>query len=93
MRLDVFLKTSRLVLRRSIAKELCDAGQIKVNGAAAKASKEVGASDVIDIQRGNRFTAVRILRIPEAKQVSRQESGTLYEIIEERVTNPDDIFY
>jgi ribosomal 50S subunit-recycling heat shock protein len=83
MRLDLFLKTSRLILRRSLAQEFCDAGLIKVNGAAAKSAKEIKASDEIEIRRRNRLTKLKVLQIPAKKQVSRDEAANLYEILKE----------
>lgn len=81
MRLDLFLKTSRLVLRRSVAKQLCDAGAVKVNGIAARASREVTAGDEISIKRGLRKTVARVVAIPNSKQVSRGDASTLVNVI------------
>ena len=83
MRLDLFLKTSRLILRRSLAQEFCDAGLIKVNGAAAKSAKEIKENDEIEIRRRNRLSKLKVLRIPAKKQVSRDEAAQLYEITAE----------
>jgi ribosomal 50S subunit-recycling heat shock protein len=89
VRLDLFLKASRLVLRRSIARQLCDLGRINVNGVAAKASKEVKVDDVIEIMRGEKRTIVRVLEIPGSKQVSKQSAGSLVEIVmSETVEDP-----
>ena len=74
MRLDLFLKASRLIIRRSLAQEFCDAGMVKVNGKTAKSSKEIHQNDEIEINRANRETKVRVLEIPEKKQVSRNRS-------------------
>ena len=81
MRLDLFLKTSRLVLRRSVARQLCDAGAIKVNGVAAKASKEMKAGNEVEIKRGPRRTTFRIIAIPTSKQVSKPDAPSLVEMI------------
>lgn len=91
MRLDLFLKTSRLVVRRSVAQELCDAGLIKVNGSVAKSSKEVKPGDEIAIKRRNRETIVAVNELPESKQVSKRSAGELYRIIEEREID-DELF-
>jgi len=91
MRLDLFLKSSRLILRRSLAQKFCDANLVKVNDVAAKSSKEIKVADEIEIKRGNRLTKVKILEIPAQKQVSRNDAGNLYEIISEE-TLPDEIF-
>ena len=81
MRLDLFLKASRVVLRRSVARQLCDAGAIKVNSLVAKASKEISAGDKIEIKRGPRRTTFRVIAIPISKQVSKVEAPSLVEVI------------
>lgn len=89
MRLDLFLKTSRLIPRRSLAQEFCDAGLIKVNDAAAKSSKEVKAGDEIEIKRRSRITRLKILGIPAQKQVSKQSAADLFEILSEETLEDD----
>jgi ribosomal 50S subunit-recycling heat shock protein len=89
VRLDLFLKASRLVLRRSAAQELCDAGLVYINGHLAKSSKEVKEGDELRIERRNRKTAVKIMKIPAGKQVSKVDAPTLYEIIEDNVIADD----
>lgn len=81
MRLDLFLKASRVVLRRSIARQLCDAGAIKVNGVVTKASKELKPGDEVEIKRGSRRTTYRVVAIPSSKQVSRADAASLVEVI------------
>lgn len=81
MRLDLFLKLSRLVPRRSLAQEFCDAGLIEVNGTVSKSSKEVKSGDTISINRRNRKTVVRVAMVPDKKQVSKQASHELIEIL------------
>jgi ribosomal 50S subunit-recycling heat shock protein len=81
MRLDLFLKTSRLVLRRTVAQQLSEAGRIEVNGTTAKASKEIKVGDEIAIVRGEKRTVVRVLEIPNSKQVSKAAAATLVEVI------------
>ena len=83
MRLDLFLKVSRLVPRRSLAQKFCDAGLIVVNGSVAKASKELKLEDEIQINRRDRTTRVRIKQIPDTKNVAKASAGSLYEVIEE----------
>lgn len=83
MRLDLFLKVSRLVLRRTVAQELCDAGLIFVNGSRAKASKEMKPGDRIEIKRRTRFTSVEVVDIPGSKQVSKGEAANLYRVLED----------
>lgn len=89
MRLDLFLKTSRLIPRRSLAQEFCDAGLIKVNGAAAKSSKEVKTGDELEIRRRNRVTRLKILEVPTQKQVSKQSAANLFEILGEEILEDD----
>jgi ribosomal 50S subunit-recycling heat shock protein len=81
MRLDLFLKASRVVLRRTVARQLCDQGAIKVNGVAAKASKELKPGDEIEIKRGIQQTQLRVIALPTSKQVSRAVVSSLVEII------------
>lgn len=85
MRLDLYLKTSRLIARRSLAQKFCDAGLVKINDLAAKSAREVKAGDEIEIKKNNRLTKIRVLQIPEKKQVSRQDADKLYEIVSEEI--------
>ncbi len=85
MRLDLFLKSSRLILRRSLAQEFCDAGLVKINGVKAKSSREVKLNDEIEIKRSQRLLKVRVLQIPKTKQVSRSEASNLYEVVSEEI--------
>ncbi|MBA2621246.1 MAG: RNA-binding S4 domain-containing protein [Acidobacteria bacterium] len=89
MRLDLFLKTSRLIARRSLAQEFCDAGLIKINGATAKSAREVKAGDEIEIKRHTRLTRVRVLEVPARKQVARGEAANLFEIISEQTIDDE----
>ncbi len=85
MRLDLFLKVSRLILRRSLAQQFCEAGLIKINGLTAKSSREVKPGDEIEIKRNNRLTKIKVLEVPAKKQFSRQSAAELYEIISEEI--------
>ncbi|HMS40312.1 MAG TPA: S4 domain-containing protein [Pyrinomonadaceae bacterium] len=91
MRLDLFLKSSRIVLRRSLGQKFCDANLVKVNDVVAKSSKEIKTGDEIEIKRGKRLTKIKVLEIPAVKQVSRADAENLYEIISEE-TLADEIF-
>jgi ribosomal 50S subunit-recycling heat shock protein len=91
MRLDLFLKSSRLILRRSLAQEFCDSGRVKINGVKAKSSREVKVNDEIQIKRSNRILIVRVLQIPSNKQVSRQAASSLFEVVSEEIIN-DSLF-
>lgn len=81
MRLDKFLKVSRLIKRRTVANEVSDMGRVNVNGQSAKPSKQLKAGDVIEIVYANRMVKVKVLKVPE-NNVSVQEAPTLYEILE-----------
>jgi ribosomal 50S subunit-recycling heat shock protein len=81
MRLDLFLKASRLVLRRTVAQELCDAGAVFVNGLKAKSAREIKVGDEVEIKKRNRVTKVKVLQVPTTKQVSRSQVPNLYEVI------------
>ena len=83
MRLDLFLKASRLVIRRSLAQELCSAGNVKINGIMARSSRDVKLNDKIELKRRNKLTTFRVAEVPDKKQVSREQAANLYEIIAE----------
>ena len=78
MRLDKFLKVSRLIKRRTVANEACDAGRVMVNGKPAKASAQIKPGDVIEIQFGTRNVKAEVLncRIPQRKTRLRNCSDT-----------------
>ena len=84
MRLDLFLKLSRLCPRRSVAQQLCDAGFVLLNGRAAKPAHAVKPSDEITIRRRDRETVVRVMTVPASRSVSRRDANSLVEIINER---------
>lgn len=81
MRLDKFLKVSRLIKRRTVANDVSDSGRINVNGIPAKAGKQLKAGDIIEITFANRSVKVRVIKIPEGN-VSVQQASSLYETIE-----------
>ena len=76
MRLDKFLKVSRLIKRRTVANEACDAGRVLVNDKAAKASYDVKNGDVIEIQFGTKTVKVEVLDVQET--VKKDEAKELY---------------
>ena len=81
MRLDKYLKVSRIIKRRPIAKEVADKGRIKVNGILAKSSANLKINDEIEIRFGNKILLVRVL---EMKDSTKKEDATkMYEIIKE----------
>ena len=81
MRLDKFLKVSRLIKRRTVANEVSDMGRVLINGNPAKAAKQVKENDIITIEYANRTVKAKILRVPTGN-VTIQESSTLYEILD-----------
>ena len=81
MRLDKFLKVSRLIKRRTVANEACDAMRVSVNGKPCKASYDVKLSDEITVAFGTKSVTVRVLDIKETTK--KAESAGMYEIINE----------
>ena len=79
MRLDKFLKVSRLIKRRKVANEACDAGRVLVNGKSAKASLNVKEGDVIEIEFGTRTVKVEVLDVQET--VRKDEAKELYKYL------------
>lgn len=79
MRLDKFLKVSRLIKRRTVANEACDAGRVTVNGKTAKAGADVKPGDIIEIQFGNRGVKVEVVSIQET--VKKEEAEGLYKYL------------
>ena len=82
MRLDVFLKLTRLIKRRSVAKKYCDHSLVKVNQQTAKGAKEIRVRDLITITFWNRTVTVEVLEIPP-KGLKAKESSTFYKLISE----------
>lgn len=93
MRLDLFLKASRLIARRTLAQKFCDANRVKVNDATAKSSREVKAGDEIEIKKGNQLTRVKVLQIPTQKQVAKHEAANLYEVLSDKTLDDDLLNY
>lgn len=79
MRLDKYLKVSRLIKRRTVANEACDAGRVTINGRPAKASAEVKAGDVIEIQFGNRDVKVRVKDVKET--IHKEDAPEMFEYL------------
>lgn len=82
MRLDKFLKVSRLIKRRTVANEISDTGRVYVNGNIAKPAKTLKVGDIIKIEYANKNVIVKVLTIPTGN-VSIQQASELYETIEE----------
>lgn len=79
MRLDKFLKVSRIIKRRTVANEACDGGRVSVGGRAVKASYDVKVGDEITIMFGEKPLKIRVLNVKET--VKKDEARDLYEII------------
>lgn len=79
MRLDKYLKVSRLIKRRTVANEACDAGRVSVNGKIARASYEVKVDDVIELALGTRVIKVRVVSINE--YATKENAGSMYEAV------------
>ena len=79
MRLDKYLKVSRLIKRRTVANEACDAGRVLLNDKVARASAEVKAGDVITIQFGNKDVKVEVLAVQET--VRKEEAKEMFQYL------------
>lgn len=79
MRLDKFLKVSRIIKRRTVANEACDQGRVSLNGKVAKASVDVKAGDIIEIRFGEKVFKAEILNV--AEHVLKNEAAELYKVI------------
>lgn len=79
MRLDKFLKVSRIIKRRTVANDACDAEHVAVNGRRAKASYDVKEGDVIEVTFGERSMRVRVLDVRE--HVQKADASSMYEVL------------
>lgn len=82
MRLDKYLKVSRIIKRRTVANEACDAGRVIVNGKVARASYDVKVNDVLELQLGARTVKARVVSVNE--YAKKDEAALMYEVIEEK---------
>lgn len=91
MRLDKYLKVSRIIKRRTVAKEACDGGRVSINGKVAKAGTGVEEGDIIEIAFKERTIKARILKAAE-QHVRKNEAAEMYEILEgeEDTDEPED---
>lgn len=80
MRLDLYLKLSRLVPRRTLAQQMCEAGAVRLNGTPAKSAREVRVGDQISIRQRGRITTVRVVEVP-LKPPPKAQAATLYETV------------
>lgn len=83
MRLDLFLKASRLCSRRTVAQKICEAGRVAINGNESKSSHAVKPGDEILLRGRDKLTNIRVLSLPTTRQTSRNDSRTLYELLSE----------
>ncbi|MFT9029858.1 MAG: RNA-binding S4 domain-containing protein [Leuconostoc pseudomesenteroides] len=81
MRLDKYLKISRLIKRRTVAKEIADQGRISINGKVAKSSTDVVTNDELEIRFGNKTVTVKVVKIVETTK--KEESADMYEVLRE----------
>ncbi|KYH33856.1 RNA-binding S4 domain-containing protein [Neomoorella mulderi] len=86
MRLDKFLKVSRLIKRRTLAKEVCDGGGVEVNRRPAKAGTDVKPGDILTLKLGNRWQTVEILATPES--IAADRAKETYRVLAEGKTRP-----
>ncbi len=80
MRLDKYLKVSRIIKRRTVAKEASEGGRVSINGKTAKPSSEVKAGDILEIRFGEKMARFRVLNIAET--VKKADAGAMYELLE-----------
>lgn len=80
MRLDKYLKVSRIIKRRTVANEACDADRVMVNGKVARASLAVKEGDIIELNLGSRPLRVKVLKVSE--YVTKDDAPTCYQILE-----------
>ena len=81
MRLDKYLKVSRIIKRRTVAKEACDGGRVTINGKVAKAGAEVKEGDIMEIRFGNRVGSYEITDVKEV--VRKENAAEMYKVLEE----------
>ncbi len=81
MRIDKFLKVSRIIKRRTVANEACDASHISVNGRVVKASYDVKEGDIVEVTFGSRKLKIRVLDVREI--IRKNDASELYEVLPE----------
>ena len=89
MRLDKFLKVSRIIKRRTVANEACSGGRVSLNGKVAKPGAEVKENDVLEIRFGSRVGRYRIVSIKEV--VRKEGAADMYEVLEEKFIEEEKI--
>ncbi|GAB1613766.1 MULTISPECIES: RNA-binding S4 domain-containing protein [Mammaliicoccus] len=81
MRLDKYLKVSRLIKRRTLAKEVSDQGRVKINGQTAKAGTNVNVDDELELKLGNRIIVVKVTGLSE--HANKENAKTMFEVVKE----------
>jgi len=81
LRLDKYLKVSRIIKRRTLAKEVCDNGKVQVNGRGAKPGTEIKPGDVVELDFGHKKLKVEVIATPETVKV--QEAKEIYKVLED----------
>lgn len=81
LRLDKYLKVSRIIKRRTVAKEVADKGRIKVNGILAKSSTDLKVDDLVEIRFGNKLLTVKVLEMKDSTK--KEDAEQMYEIVSE----------
>lgn len=79
MRLDKYLKVSRIIKRRTVAKDLCDAGHVSVNGKTARASYDVKEGDILEITMGERVIRAQVMKVME--HATKENAGDMYKAL------------
>ena len=79
MRLDKFLKVSRIIKRRTVANELCDAGKVSVSGKICRASYDVKVGDIIELTLGNKIMKVEVLKVNE--YCKKEDAQEMYKVL------------
>lgn len=88
MRLDKYLKVSRIIKRRPVAKEVADKGRVKVNGVLAKSSTDLKLNDRVEIRFGNKLLTVKVLEMKDSTK--KEDAIKMYEIINETRIETDE---
>lgn len=85
MRLDKYLKVSRIIKRRTVANEVCSLGRVSINGKEAKPSSEVKEGDVLSILMGGKYTNVKVVSVREV--ASKNDAASMYELLGDNLNN------
>ena len=81
IRLDKYLKISRIIKRRTLAKEICDQGRVKINDRSAKAGSDVTLDDILEIDFGSKIVTFKVLQV--LAHANKADASTMYEVLKE----------